>query len=89
MEAGAGQRLARQVARSLETAGLPTAVVDLREPVVEHSEIYGWFGEDFVRDAQSVRAYLMRFAPPDLAPKLRDAQLVTRKYDWSLNDVER
>jgi serine/threonine protein kinase len=47
VEAGAGQRLARQVARALETAGLPTAVVDLREPVVEHSEIYvrrGWPG---------------------------------------------
>jgi serine/threonine protein kinase len=40
VEAGAGQQVAREVARRLEAAGLPTAAVSLREPLVAHSEIY-------------------------------------------------
>ena len=40
VEAGAGQQVAREVARQLEAAGLPTAQVSLREPLVAHSEIY-------------------------------------------------
>ncbi len=40
VEAGAGQQVAREVARQLEAAGLPTAQLSLREPLVAHSEIY-------------------------------------------------
>jgi len=55
----------------------------------EYSEIFDWFDEDFERDAGSVRAYLIRFAEPELAAKLKDAKLKSIDYDWSLNDVER
>lgn len=55
----------------------------------EHSEIFDWFSEDFERDAKTVRAYLARFAPEGIAPKLAKAKLKSIDYDWSLNDVER
>jgi len=54
----------------------------------EHSEIFDWFEGDFERDAGSVRAYLIRYAAPELAAKLKDAKLSSIDYDWSLNDVE-
>jgi hypothetical protein len=54
----------------------------------EHSEIFDWFLGDFERDAGSARAYLMRYAAPELAAKLKDAKLSSIDYDWSLNGVE-
>ena len=54
----------------------------------EISEIFKWFKEDFERDAESIRGYLIRFAPEADAEFLRTAKLKYIDYDWDLNDVK-
>lgn len=59
---------------------------------VQISQIFGWFEEDFVRDAGSVRAWLARYGPPEHAKWLQsDAKIEVSHldYSWELNDVER
>ena len=60
---------------------------DREKGVAYLSEIFKWFAEDFERDAESVRAYVIRFAPEEQAAFLREAKLRYLDYSWDLNDV--
>ena len=51
------------------------------------SEIFKWFDKDFERDAKTVRAFLIRFAPEEDAEFLAKAKIRYIDYDWDLNDV--
>jgi hypothetical protein len=51
------------------------------------SEIFKWFEEDFERDAESVKEFLIRFAPAEKAAFIRSTKLRYLDYDWALNDV--
>jgi len=53
--------------------------------VARISKIFEWFEEDFVRDAGSVRAYLLRFSGEEDSAFLRDAKIRHAEYDWKLN----
>ncbi len=51
------------------------------------SSIFDWFEADFVRDSGSVRAYLQKYARPEAAKFLEQAELEFLDYGWSLNDI--
>ncbi|MFT5289961.1 MAG: hypothetical protein ACI82F_002032 [Planctomycetota bacterium] len=52
---------------------------------VRLSKIFDWFADDFKRDTDSVRDYLVRFASEADAEFLREAKLKYASYDWDLN----
>jgi hypothetical protein len=54
---------------------------------LELSSIFDWFGEDFERDAGSVRAYIKRHAGPAGGDWIDSADVSFLDYSWSLNDV--
>lgn len=58
---------------------------DTKKGVARVSRIFDWFKDDFVRDAGSVRDYLLRYAPADDQAFLRAAQVKFLDYDWKLN----
>lgn len=55
------------------------------------SQIFDWFAGDFERDAGSVRAWIARYAPPEVAAWIAESEpeIGFRSYSWDLNDVER
>ncbi|MAB79355.1 MAG: hypothetical protein CMJ89_08375 [Planctomycetes bacterium] len=61
---------------------------DKKKDLLRLSKIFDWFQEDFKRDAGSVRAYLIRYAPPEDAEFIRTKRIKFLSYDWALNDVE-
>lgn len=50
------------------------------------SEIFKWFKEDFVRDAGSVKKYLLQFANEENARIISRARQRYQNYSWDLND---
>lgn len=65
---------------------------DAKTRTVEASELFNWFGEDFVRDAGSVEAWIARYAPSSEAAWMKQSGKIERQaipYDWTLNDVPR
>ena len=52
---------------------------------VRLSKIFDWFADDFKRDAESVRDYLVRYASEADAAFLREAKFKFASYDWDLN----
>lgn len=66
---------------------------DPEKNVIEVSQIFDWFGEDFVRDAGSVEAWIARYAPAEVAKWLTTEGVEPRKryldYSWRLNEVVR
>jgi hypothetical protein len=52
------------------------------------SKIFEWYGDDFVRAAGSVPAYLRRYLSPERAARLvpEGARVTFLPYDWSLNE---
>ena len=60
--------------------------VALRDGQIRISSIFFWFETDFVRDAGSTRAWLLRYAEGELEQGLRaGVPLSERSYDWKLN----
>jgi len=59
---------------------------------VQLSALFDWREADFVRDADSLQAWLARFAPEDERAWLRDAETLEIDYlpfSWKLDDLER
>jgi hypothetical protein len=57
---------------------------------VRVSKIFDWFEEDFERDAGSVNAWILRYAPADQVAWTKGAKKLKRKYlgyDWKVNAV--
>ncbi len=53
---------------------------------VRVSSIYRWFREDFGGSDANVMAHLRRYASPELAARLQDADRIAgHSYDWALN----
>lgn len=57
-----------------------------RQGEVRLSKIFDWFKSDFQRDANSVRAYLLRYSSDEHGALFEKALLRHTKYDWDLND---
>ncbi|MFT5479034.1 MAG: hypothetical protein ACI8Y8_004407 [Planctomycetota bacterium] len=58
---------------------------------LELSKIFDWFGEDFKRDAGSVRAWVQRYTTGEDATWLASTDKVKIRhldYSWKLNDTE-
>ena len=52
------------------------------------SSLFDWFKDDFVRDAGSVREWIARYAPKELAGWLRESKNISAdvgKYSWIIN----
>jgi hypothetical protein len=65
---------------------------DRAKRTLQLSKIFDWWKDDFVRDEKSVRAYVAKYAPADVAAWLGEAENVTIRhlnYSWKLNDVAR
>jgi hypothetical protein len=55
---------------------------------LEVSKIYSWYKEDFGGTEEGILAHLAAYAAPDLAGQIRtSADIVSYRYDWSLNDA--
>jgi hypothetical protein len=55
---------------------------------IEISKVFDWFEEDFVRDADSLQAWIAKYAPPAEAEWIRSAKKLAiehRDYSWKLN----
>lgn len=52
--------------------------------LVQVSEIFKWYGEDFLAEAPSVAAYINQFRAKPLPAKYKVGYYT---YDWSLNDI--
>jgi len=62
--------------------------IDLEKRTLDVSPIFDWFGEDFVKAAGSVPAFVARFVDEKAAAALRDGgawKVRTTDYDWDLN----
>ncbi|GEM_PF-183226 len=60
--------------------------LDREGHTIHLSKIFDWFASDFERDAESVRAYVTKYAPAD--PKwIAGAKVKYRDYSWKLNDA--
>ncbi len=54
------------------------------------SSIFKWFGEDFEKEAGSVRVYLDRYLTEAQKAELQpNARIAYLSYDWTLNDTAR
>lgn len=51
------------------------------------SSIYAWFTDDFGGDISGVIAHLKKYATPETAEILEEADEVESAYDWTLNDA--
>lgn len=65
---------------------------ELSAGMLRLSRIFDWFEEDFRRDAGSVQAWVARYAPTEVAERIRAEEGLRIRYldySWKLNDVER
>lgn len=62
---------------------------DARKNVVEVSQVFDWFKDDFVRDANSVHAWIAKYAPLDQAWIAAASKLEIKylDYSWKLNET--
>ena len=63
---------------------------DRSKSTIYVSEIFDWFGKDFVRDGGSIEAWIAKYAPEPEAAWIKSAKKVRRKYidySWKLNDT--
>jgi len=74
------------LAKAVVNGGQHVAVKDGK---LEMSVLFGWFKDDFVRDAGSLLAWFKRYADTDDLKNLPDdAPVVERPYDWALADAK-
>lgn len=64
--------------------------LDREEKVLYHSEIFNWFKEDFVAEAENVLEYIVQFMNDQdrafIQKNKADIRLKTISYDWGLNE---
>ena len=64
--------------------------VDIGEDRLLITKIFDWYGEDFTKDAGSVRAFIARYRPDDREVILNpETKLLYKDYDWKLNIAEK
>ena len=83
------EQLDEQALRFLADERRNTFEVSERGGRMKVSEIFDWFASDFERDAGSVSAWIARYAPPEVAAWIAEAEpeVGFRSYSWALNDV--
>ena len=65
---------------------------ELSADTLRLSKVFDWFEEDFRRDAGSVQAWVARYAPQEVAERIRGEERLRVRYldySWRLNDVKR
>ena len=90
-EAFVAERLDAQLDQQMKAfvADVTRNRIDPAQKVLELSELFKWFREDFERDAKTVQEYLIRFGQAGQAEAIRASKIRYLDFDWSLDDVPR
>jgi uncharacterized protein DUF547 len=90
-EAFVSDRLDAQLDEQMRAFVNDPYYVSVGDGVLRVSRIFKWFKGDFVRDAGSVRKFILRFADEKLKRVAGTESTTVRyiPYDWALNDLRR
>lgn len=93
-EAYVGERLDEQLEDAVRTWLRDPELnrFDRTATTVHLSKLFDWYGDDFVRDAGSVQAWLAKHAPSGEGvwiERARDLRIRFLDFDWTLDDARR